>query len=52
MEDYYCETLIDIFLWGEEEPRIILSKIYCPNSYKYMLFNKFLIWKRIIYAKN
>lgn len=48
MENYYSETLVDIFLWGEDEPRVILSKIYCPNSYKYVLFEKFQIWERKI----
>ena len=48
----YVETIIDIFLWGEDNPRIILSKVYCARSYKYMLFNKFLIWEKKIHGKN
>ena len=53
MENYYSETLIDIFLWGEDEPRVILSKEYYPDCYKYILFKKFQIWeKRVKNAKN
>lgn len=42
----YKEILVDVILWNKDEPRTVLSKVISRYKILYILFEKFVVWKR------
>lgn len=48
----YKEILIDVILWNEDEPRTVLSRVVSKYKILYILFERFVVWKRKIKHEN
>ena len=52
VEIMYKEILIDVILWNEDEPRTVLSRVVSKYKILYILFERFVVWKRKIKHEN
>ena len=52
IDNFDKEILIDVILWNEDEPRTVLSRVVSKYKILYILFERFVIWKRKIKHEN